>query len=311
MMAWTTADIPSQTGRVAVVTGANSGLGLEASKELARRGATVVMAVCDLEKGQQAVDRIDAEIPTAQLELRHLDLGSLQSVRRFAGTVKAKHATVDILLNNAGLMATPAGETQDGYETQIGINHLAHFVLTAELMPALEKATAGRVVTMTSVARVQGHALSEKACRLGGHYSAWQAYGDSKLANYQFGIELAHRLEAAGSSVGSLIAHPGLSNTNLQAATVENAGAGIQGLLWRFLARTFGMPPSHGVLPELRAATDPNAGNGEVYGPRWNFRGVPIRIDLEEKRVARADTEQMWRVSETVTGTTFDIGNRH
>jgi NAD(P)-dependent dehydrogenase (short-subunit alcohol dehydrogenase family) len=179
------------------------------------------------------------------------------------------------------------------------------------MMPALEKSEAGRIVTMTSVARIQGHTLTEKASRLGGHYSAWQAYADSKLANYQFGIELARRLETADSSVMSLVAHPGLSNTNLQAATVENAGAGVQGPLWRFLARTFGMPPSHGVLPELRAATDPNAGNGEVYGPRWNLRGVPIRIDLEEKRVAKADTEQMWRVSETATGTTFDIGNRH
>jgi NAD(P)-dependent dehydrogenase (short-subunit alcohol dehydrogenase family) len=311
MMAWTTADIPDQTGKVAVVTGANSGLGFEATKELARSGATVVMAVRNLEKGRKAVDRLNAEIPTAELELRHNDLGSMQSVRRFAQTLKADHATVDILLNNAGLMATPAGETRDGYETQVGTNHLGHFVLTAELMPALDKAPAGRVVTMTSVARLQGHALTENACRLHGRYSAWQAYGDSKLANYQFGIELARRLEAAGSRVISVVAHPGLSNTNLQAATVENAGAGIQGLLWHFLARIFGMAPSQGVLPELRAATDPNAGNGEVYGPRWNFRGVPIRIDLEEKRVARADTEQMWRVSETATGTTFDIGSRH
>jgi NAD(P)-dependent dehydrogenase (short-subunit alcohol dehydrogenase family) len=307
-MAWTVNDMPDQTGRIAVITGANSGLGLEASRELARKGATVVMAVRNMEKGQAAADGIKAEIPAADLELRELDLGSLGSVRAFAATVREQHDHIDILLNNAGLMATPAGQTADGFETQVGTNHLGHFVLTEELMPLLQAAKAARVVTMTSVARAQGRPLTEDKTRLDGEYKPWQAYGDSKLANYQFGIELARRLEAAGSSVSSLVAHPGLSRTNLQVATVENAGVGVSGRFWQVVARYAGMKPLDGTLPALRAATDPAARNGQVYGPRWTMRGAPVAIDLEEKRADKAATERMWRISEAETGTVFSLG---
>jgi NAD(P)-dependent dehydrogenase (short-subunit alcohol dehydrogenase family) len=282
-MAWTVNDMPDQTGRIAVITGANSGLGLEASRELARKGATVVMAVRNMEKGQAAADRITA-------------------------TVREQHDHIDILLNNAGLMATPAGQTADGFETQVGTNHLGHFVLTEELMPLLQAAKAARVVTMTSVARAQGRPLTEDKTRLDGEYKPWQAYGDSKLANYQFGIELARRLEAAGSSVSSLVAHPGLSRTNLQVATVENAGVGVSGRFWQVVARYAGMKPLDGTLPALRAATDPAARNGQVYGPRWTMRGAPVAIDLEEKRADKAATERMWRISEAETGTVFSLG---
>ena len=188
-MSWNINDIPDQSGKVAVVTGANSGLGYEASKALAAKNATVVMAARNMEKGQAAVDRIRAEIPTADLELRQLDLGSLESVDEFVAAVLGEHDTIDLLLNNAGLMATPAGETADGFETQVGTNHLGHFVLTMGLLPALENAPAARVVTQTSMARMQGTTLSEPTTHLNGEYSAWGAYGDSKLANYQFGIE--------------------------------------------------------------------------------------------------------------------------
>ncbi len=307
-MAWTLDDMPDQSGKLAVITGANSGLGFEASRELARKGATVVMAVRDVEKGQAAADRIAAEIAHAEVDVRPLDLGSLDSVRDFAAAVREKHDHIDILLNNAGLMATPASETADGFEMQVGTNHLGHFVLTAELMPLLEAAPAGRVVTMTSVARAQGRPLDEHRTRLDSGYKPWQAYGDSKLANYQFGIELARRSEAAGSSVSSLVAHPGLAHTNLQVATVENAGTGFSGRFWQVAARYFGMPPKDGVLPALRAATDPDAGNGEFYGPRWNMRGAPVRLSPDSKRAAKADTERMWRISEAETGTVFSLG---
>jgi NAD(P)-dependent dehydrogenase (short-subunit alcohol dehydrogenase family) len=308
-MAWSINDIPDQSGKTAVITGANSGLGFEASRELARQGATVVMAVRNREKGQVAVERIQAEVPAADLQLRRLDLSSLDSVRAFAARVREDRDAIDILLNNAGIMATPAGQTKDGFETQVGTNHFGHFVLTEELLPLLEQAHAGRVVTMTSIARSRGHSLTEEAVRVDDGYSAWQAYGDSKLANYQFGIELSRRLEAAGSKVKSLVAHPGLSNTNLQAASVENAGAGFRGNVWHVVARYIGMEPLSGALPELRAATDPEATNGQVYGPRWNVRGAPVEIGREEKRLAPTDTDRMWQISEAQTGTVFSLGN--
>ena len=307
-MAWSAHDIPDQSGKIAVITGANSGLGFEAARELARKGATVVMAVRNTDKGGAAVTRIKAEIPDANLQLRKLDLGSLDSVRAFAARVTDEHDHLDILLNNAGLMATPASQTRDGFETQVGTNHFGHFVLTEELMPALEAAGAARVVTITSMARVQGSSLTEEKTRLGAEYDPWRAYGDSKLANYQFGIELSRRLAAAGSSVMSLVAHPGISHTNLQVATVENAGTGISGRFWQYTARYLGMSPLGGALPGLRAATDPKAGNGQVYGPRWNFRGAPVQIGLESSRAKPEETARMWSISEAQTGTVFSLG---
>jgi NAD(P)-dependent dehydrogenase (short-subunit alcohol dehydrogenase family) len=308
-MGWTIDDIPDQRGRIAVVTGANSGLGFEASRELARKQATVVMAVRDLAKGEAAAKRIRADVPESALEPRTLDLGSLESVRAFASRLAEEHDHVDILLNNAGLMATPAGLTSDGFETQVGTNHFGHFVLTEELMPLLEAAPAARIVTMTSGARMQGHTLSDDSARVGDDYDPWQAYGDSKLANYQFGVELARRLAAAGSSVSSLVAHPGLAHTNLQVATVENAGTGLSGRFWKVAARYIGMPPLAGALPGLRAATDPSAKNGEFYGPRWVARGAPVRLGPDEKRAAATETARMWSISEELTGTVFDVGS--
>lgn len=307
-MAWSTNDIPDQSGKIAVITGANSGLGFEASRELARKGATVVMAVRNTEKGEAAIARITDEVPNADLELSKLDLGSLDSVRAFADWVKAEREHVDILLNNAGLMATPAGQTKDGFETQVGTNHLGHFVLTQELMPALEAADAARVVTVTSGARLQGHTLTEARTQVSDDYDPWRAYGDSKLANYQFSIELARRLEAAGSSVASLVAHPGLSHTNLQVATAASGGTGVSGRFWKVTARFVGMSALGGALPVLRAATDPDAANSEFYGPRWSMRGAPVRLGSDEKRSSKDETSRMWDISESRTGTVFSLG---
>lgn len=308
-MGWNTTDIPDQRGKIAIVTGANSGLGREASRELARKGATVVMAVRHLEKGQRALDGIEAKIPAAKLELGQLDLGSLASVHAFVDKITAEHPVIDILLNNAGIMAAPPSETVDGFESQVGINHFGHFVLTEGLMAALQQAPVGRVVTLTSTARMRGRPLSEEQARLSSHYDAWQAYADSKLANYQFGLELARRLAGSGSSVSSLVAHPGLANTNLQAASAENGGAGFQGRLWHILARFAGMSAADGALPGLRAATDPDARNGEFFGPRWNLRGAPVKLKVSEKSVDREQTERMWHISEVATDTMFGVGS--
>lgn len=319
-MSWTASDIPDQSGRVAAITGANSGLGFEATRALAQRGATVVMAVRNHEKGLAAAERIRQGFAAgidaggvaardfgADLDVRELDLGSLVSIRTFANDLLAAYERVEILLNNAAIMATPPGETADGFETQVGTNHLGHFALTAALMPALQQAEAARVVTVTSIARFQGHPLTERSIRLSDDYRAWRAYGDSKLANYHFGVELARRLEAAGSSVASLVAHPGYANTNLQAASVERGGAGTLGRLYDVMGPYVGMSPREGVLSELRAATDPAARNGEFYGPRWILRGAPVKGRVTERSAPRTDTEHLWQVSESAIGTEFAI----
>jgi NAD(P)-dependent dehydrogenase (short-subunit alcohol dehydrogenase family) len=301
-------NIPDQSGKVAVVTGANSGLGLAASRELARKGATVVMAVRNLDKGRAAQSAILSEIPEAKLDLRELDLSSLESLRQFAAGLVPEYDQIDILLNNAGVMASPPTETRDGFELQVGTNHLGHFALTQALMPALSNAAAARIVTMSSLAYMSGRPLSEAMTRLASNYEAWQAYGDAKLANYQFGLELARRLSAAGSSVSSLVAHPGLSRTNLQVNTVKLAGAGYQGRLWQSLARWLGMTAERGVQSALLAATDPGAVNGEFYGPRWLVFGDPGKRPIRAKSSEAGDLLQMWQVSEAATNVGFHLG---
>lgn len=304
-MSWKATDIPDQGGKVAVVTGANTGLGFEASRELARKGATVVLGVRNVAKGQAALDAIKAEIPGADLELRRLDLGSLASVREFAEQVGSEHPAIDILLNNAGIMATPAKETSDGFESQVGTNHLGHFALTAALMPALERAPAARIVTQTSVARFGGNPLTTARTYLTVGYGAWASYGHSKLANYQFGIELARRLTASGSSVSSLVAHPGLSRTGLQGTAVRAGAAGLLGRVMQAITSWIGMDAAAGTLPQLRAATDPNARNGEFYGPRWTAFGAPVRVKAANDPSIGTRAATMWQVSEEATGATF------
>ena len=214
---WTAADIPDQSGRTVIVTGANSGLGLNTARELARAGAHVVLACRNLDKGEAARAGIAAQVPGAELELEALDLSSLDSVRSFAQTFRDGHDGLDLLINNAGVMATPRRHTADGFELQFGTNHLGHFTLTAQLLDMIEGRTDGRVVTLSSNAHKMGRIAFDN---LGGerHYFRWRAYAQSKLANLLFALELDRRLRAAGSSVKSLAAHPGYASTNLQHA---------------------------------------------------------------------------------------------
>lgn len=215
MARWTTQDMPDQSGRVVVVTGANSGLGLEATKALAARGATVVMACRDPARAQGAATAVREAVPGAHLEVMALDLASLTSVAAFAGEVTAKHRAIDVLMNNAGVMALPRALTPDGFELQLGTNHLGHFALTLRLLPALEAAAAPRVVTVASTAHRMGRIdfddlMGER------RYKPWPAYGQAKLANLLFAYELERRLRAAGHKALSVAAHPGYSATNLR-----------------------------------------------------------------------------------------------
>ena len=305
-MSYTIANIPNLSGRVAVVTGANGGLGLETAAVLAAKGAHVVMAVRDHDKATAALGRIRRETPDASVELVALDLGSLASIRTAADEIIAGHHTIDLLINNAGVMATPERRTADGFEMQLGINHLGHWALTSHLVAALVAAPAARVVTVTSTAHHMGRPLDPRNPHLHGSYEPWKAYGQSKLANYHFAIGLQREFERAGVRAQSLMAHPGLSNTDLQARTEREGGTGANGPFWRWLAARVGMTPADGALPQLRAATDPSARGGELYGPRFINTGPPVRVPLMRPGADGA-IAILWQVSERETGVPMTI----
>ena len=300
---WTADRIPDQSGRTAVVTGANSGLGLVTSRELARKGAAVVLACRNLEKGEAARKEIEAHAPGAQLELEELDLASLDSVREFAERFKASHEGLDLLINNAGVMATPRRSTADGFELQFGTNHLGHFALTGLLIGEMEGREDARVVTLSSGAHRIGRIAFDN---LGGdrRYFRWRAYGQSKLANLLFALELDRRLRAAGSTVKSLAAHPGYAATNLQFAGPPGLDAAVMKVSNRVLAQDDEM----GALPTLYAATEPGLESGTFCGPDGFLeqRGHPKPVSpsgaARDEQVAR----RLWEVSEEMTGVRFE-----
>jgi NAD(P)-dependent dehydrogenase (short-subunit alcohol dehydrogenase family) len=308
-MAWSTANIPDQSGRTAVVTGANGGLGLETARALAAAGAHVVMAVRDQSKAAAAEADIRAGLPDAKLEIVALDLGSLASVREAADRILGEHRVIDILVNNAGVMACPERRTEDGFEMQLGVNHLGHFALTSHLLPALLRADAARVVSVTSTAHHMGFAIDPANPHLHGKYGAWKAYGQSKLANFHFGIGLNARLESAGTGARSLIAHPGLSNTELQAVSVRESQGGASQRFFHVLAGGTGMTPAQGALSQLRAATDPAAKGGEFYGPLFVNNGPPVRKPIFRRIGMSSAIETLWQVSERETGVKLDVAD--
>jgi NAD(P)-dependent dehydrogenase (short-subunit alcohol dehydrogenase family) len=306
-MTWTAADIPTLTGRVAVVTGANGGLGLETAKALAGAGAHVVMAARNQEKAAVARQDIERAHPAASLEVVELDLGDLASVERAAKTMMGSHQAVDILVNNAGLMAMPERRTVDGFEMQLGVNHLGHFALTAHLLPALLRADRARVVSVTSTAHHFGRPLDPANPHLAGRYEPWRAYGQSKLANYHFALGLDRRFRAAGVAAESLVAHPGLTHSDLQLHAAAQGGAGRSAGLWVALARHTGMTPEQGARPQLRAATDPRARGGQMYAPRFVNTGAAVRRPIL-RRVGMDDAiATLWQVSERETGLRLDV----
>ena len=300
---WTADRIPDQSGRTAVVTGANSGLGLVTARELARKGAAVVLACRNLEKGEAARKEVEAHAPGAQLELEELDLASLDSVREFADRFEAGHDGLDLLINNAGVMATPRRSTADGFELQFGTNHLGHFALTGLLIGEMEGREDARVVTLSSTAHKFGRIAFDN---LGGdrRYFRWRAYGQSKLANLLFALELDRRLRAAGSTVKSLAAHPGYAATNLQFAGPPAVDAAVMKLGNALFAQDDEM----GALPTLYAATEPGLEGGTFCGPDGfqEQRGHPKPVSpsgaARDEQVAR----RLWEVSEEMTGVRFE-----
>lgn len=310
-MSWSVADIPDLTGRVAVVTGANGGLGLETARALAGAGATVVMAARNQEKAAEAEASIRRGAPEAALEVVELDLGSLASVRAASEKILASSDSVDILINNAGVMGIPERKTADGFEMQFGVDHLGHFALTALLMPALLRADAARIVTVTSTAHHMGRAVDPDNPHLHGRYGPWRAYGQAKLANFHFGLGLSQLLEDAGAPAASLIAHPGLSNTELQAVSVEETNGGLSQRFFHLLAGSTGMSAATGALSQLRAATDPAAKSGQFYGPLFVNNGPPVRKPVLRRLGMERAIARLWEVSERETGLTIEVGAAH
>jgi protochlorophyllide reductase len=294
---WTVADIPDQSGRVAVVTGANAGLGLEITRVLAAHGATVVMACRNLAKAEAAAEGLWQENPAADVEIRELDLADLGSVRRFADGLAADRPRVDLLVNNAGLMAVDEGRTADGFETQFGVNHLGHYALTARLLPLLNRAPAARVASMSSFGHRPGR-MHFDDLMLTGRYRRWPAYFQSKLANLLFTAELQRRLEAAGERTIAVAAHPGGSATDL-----GHEGRGVTNAVIRRTAPWFGQPVADGALPMLRAVTDPAVRGGEYYGPRWVVAGREVRREVPSRRARdTAVAARLWTESARLSG---------
>ena len=306
-MSWSVEDIPDLSGRVAVVTGANGGLGLETAEALAGAGAHVVMAARDQEKARAAEARIREAVASPSLEVVALDLASLASVRRAAEQISKAHPSVDLLVNNAGVMAIAEKRSEDGFEMQFGVNHLGHFALTAHLLPALLAAPAARVVSVSSTAHHMGSAVDPENPHLEGKYEPWKAYGQSKLANYHFAIGLQQRFEAAGVSAISVLSHPGLTDTDLQTTSVEGSDGGFLNHFFLRLARATGMAPARGALSQLRAATDPGVEGGDFYGPLYVNNGPPVRKPILRRLGMQQAIETLWRVSERETGVELDV----
>jgi NAD(P)-dependent dehydrogenase (short-subunit alcohol dehydrogenase family) len=306
-VAWTVADIPDLSGRIAVVTGANGGLGLETSRALARAGAHVVMAARNQDKAAVAVADIRESVSEPSLEVVALDLAAQGSVREAVEQILAAHERIDLLINNAGVMGIGERKTVDGYEMQFGVDHLGHWSLTALLMPALLRADRARIVTVTSTVHHMGRAVDPDNPHLEGKYGAWRAYGQAKLANFHFGLGLQQRLAAAGAPAASLIAHPGLSHTDLQAVSVRESGGGRSQRFFHRQAAKNGMAPAEGALPQLRAATDPGARGGEFYGPKWMNTGPPVRKPILRRIGIDSAIRKLWLVSERETGIALEL----
>jgi NAD(P)-dependent dehydrogenase (short-subunit alcohol dehydrogenase family) len=295
---WTTEDVPGQQGRLAVVTGANTGLGFETAQVLAARGASVVLAVRNVEKGKQAAARIAAAAPGATVTVQELDLSSLDSVRAAAAELRAGHPRIDLLICNAGVMYPPKQTTDDGFELQFGTNHLGHFALTGLLLERMLPVPGSRVVTVSSVGhRIQAR-INFDDLQWERSYSRVRAYGQSKLANLMFTYELQRRLSGAGTTI-AVAAHPGFAATELMRHTPVAA----------VVTPLFSQDAAMGALPVLRAATDPSVLGGQYYGPGGflGLRGYPKLVASSRRSRDEAVQRRLWTVSEELTGVTFPV----
>lgn len=301
---WTVTDLPDLRGRTVVVTGANSGIGLESTRNLHRAGATVVMACRNMDKARVAADTIRGEGGRGDLDVRELDLADLGSVRNFARSLAEEGRTIDVLMNNAGVMALDRSRTVDGFESQFGTNHLGHFALTGLLLPIIGGQDGGRIVTVSSIAHRPGRVRLDDPHYERRRYSRWGAYFQSKLANVHFGLELDRRLRASGSRVRSILAHPGTARTEL-----GKNGTSTTNVVMRRLTPVLVRTGVQGCESQLRAAVDPSATGGDMFGPRWMAFGPP-RLEVPARRGRDDEAARiLWELSERETGVRYPFSS--
>jgi NAD(P)-dependent dehydrogenase (short-subunit alcohol dehydrogenase family) len=304
---WTASDIPDQTGRSAVVTGANSGLGLITARELARKGANVILACRNTAKGEEAAAAILQDAPNGDVDVQALDLADLDSVHGFA---EAQDGPIDLLVNNAGVMGIPRAQTKDGFEMQFGVNHLGHFALTGLLMAQLQQAGEPRVVTLSSTAHKFGR-MSFDDLQGERRYFRWSAYGQSKLANLLFAFELQRRADEAGLQLKSMASHPGYAATNLQTRGPEAGGllTRVEDVLMAVSNRVVAQSDEMGTLPTLYAATVPDLPGGTYVGPDGfqEQRGHPKPVGSTSAAKDREAARRLWQVSEELTGVQYGL----
>jgi NAD(P)-dependent dehydrogenase (short-subunit alcohol dehydrogenase family) len=308
MPPWTAANVPNLTGRSVIVTGSNSGLGFETALQLARHGATVTLAVRDTTKGDQAASAMRANAPGIEVHVGRLDVSDLDSVRTFAKAWSSEHPQgLDLLINNAGIMATPQRKSAQGFEMQLATTHLGHFALTGLLFPALVAVPNSRVVNVSSLAHrmVKGFNFQDPMGTK--KYRAWGAYGQSKLANLLFTTEFSRRLELGDYSVGAVAAHPGFSATNLQGAASKMRGNSLEFRVTQLMNSVIAQSAEMGALPILFAATAPGLPNDSFIGPadKWQTRGYPTLVDRTDAAKDPLSARRLWDWSEEITGVSY------
>ena len=304
---WTTRNIPNLSEKVFIVTGANSGIGFEAAKEFARKGAKTILACRNLVKAKKASAKIQRKIPDAQVEIMQLDLASLDSINQFSIDFKEKYNRLDALVNNAGIMMVPYQKTADGFESQIGTNHLGHFALTGLLHDLLVETKGSRVVNVSSNGhRIGGMNFDNFKFEDGKEYSRMKAYGNSKLANLLFTYELDRRFKEASSDAIAIASHPGMSNTKLADHMMGRFAPILRGLMGFMMQSA-----AKGALPTILAAVDPEVKGGDYYGPKGRFgresRGRLAKVESSEASHNEEDAQKLWKISEKLTKVKFDI----
>lgn len=296
---WNLENIPDQSSRVIVVTGSSSGLGFETARAIAKKNGTVVIAVRNLSKGEKAAEKIKAEYPNAKLDLLQLDLADLSSVKSFSEQFKNKYSQLNLLINNAGVMMPPYTKSKDGFELQMGTNHLGHFALTAQLFEILKSTQGSRIVNVASLAHRYGNINFDDLTWEKRKYKKMRAYGDSKLANLYFTYYLADKLNTSNSDVTVTASHPGWTATELQ----RHVG------VFEFLNSFFAMPQEQGALTTLRAAFETEAKNGDFFGPDGfnGWKGYPIKVESNALSKDKSIAAKLWEISEKLTNTKFKI----